>query len=108
MMSIHEQREELRRKAENLNEVSAMVDRVEAHAKYLSTIPITERNHFQRLWVAAYEGVEWKMSLGTEDTFREAGLNLVALDNLRGVTTKEYVLTLEERPRFSFFGRRPR
>jgi hypothetical protein len=107
-MSINEQREELRRRVEGLNELGALIERVEAHAKYLSTIPVIERNDFQRIWTAAYEGVEFKMSTGTEESLREAALNLVALDRLREVTINEYFSMEDERPRFSFFRRRQR
>jgi len=106
-MCIDEEREELRRRAEALNELQGMLERVQAHSKYISSIIVIERNDFQRLWMAAYEGVELKMREGNEESLREAALNLATLDRLREMTTNEYLSTVEdERPRFSFFGRR--
>jgi hypothetical protein len=105
-MNIDEEREELRRRAEALNELGALLERVQAHAKYLSSISVTDRNDLQKLWVLGYEGMESKMAAGTEDSLREAALNLLTLDRLREVTTNEYVPMVGERPRFSFFGRR--
>lgn len=108
-MSIHDEREELRRHAEALNELGALLERVEAHAKYLSSISVFARNDIQRIWIAAFEGSRSRMSMGTEDSLREAALNLASLDRMREITTNEHASGVEsDRPRFSFFGRRRR
>jgi hypothetical protein len=108
-MIIDEEREELRRQVEALDELGAILERVQSHAKYLSSISVFERNDIQWIWVAAYEGAEPRMSAGTDDSLREAALNFASLDRMREVTTNEYAAGMEnDRPRFSFFGLRRR
>jgi hypothetical protein len=108
-MSIDEEREELRKRVEGLNELQAILERVQAHSKYLLSIDAIERNDFQRLWVSAFQGIESSMAAGTEDSLREAALNLASLDRLREMTTNKFMEAAEDdRPRFSFFGRRRR
>jgi hypothetical protein len=43
-MSIDEEREELRRRVEALDELGTVLERVQSHAKYLSSISVFERN----------------------------------------------------------------
>jgi hypothetical protein len=107
-MNIHQEREELRKKLEGLNDLGALVQRVQAHAKYISTIPVNERSNLQKIWILAYEATELKMAPGTEETLFEAAVNLQTLDNMRQCTTNNSPPTYKDRPRFSFFGRRER
>jgi hypothetical protein len=105
-MNVDEEREELRKKIEALNNLGALINRVQAHAKYLSSIPVNERSDLQKIWVLADEATELKMAPGTEETLFEAALNLEALDNTIQQTIKQYPTSQNERSRFSFFGRR--
>jgi hypothetical protein len=104
-MNIDEEREELRQKMESLQYVGYLLERVQAHAKYLSTIPADELSDLQKLWVLAYEAIELKMSPGTEESLFEAAINLHTLDGTIQQTIKE-LPTKNEQPRFSLFGRR--
>jgi hypothetical protein len=88
-MNMDEEREELRRAAEGLNDLGALIQRVQAHAKYISTIPVDDRSNFQRIWILAFEATELKMAPGTEETLFEAAINLQTLDNMRQQATKE-------------------
>jgi hypothetical protein len=105
-MNIDQEREELRKKLEGLNDLGALIQRVQAHAKYVSTIPVDERSNLQKIWILAYEATELKMAPGTEETLFEAAINLQTLDNMRQQTTNDSPSTYKDRPRFSFFGRR--
>jgi hypothetical protein len=103
-MSLDKKREELRKELEALNDLGSLIQRVEAHKKYISTIPVHERSDLQRVWILAYEAIDLKMAPGTEETLLEAAINLQSLDNMRQQTTKEHPLTPKYRPRFPFFG----
>jgi hypothetical protein len=105
-MNIDEEREKLRKRIEGLNDLGALIQRVQAHAKYISTIPVDERSNLQNIWMLAYEATELKMAPGTDETLFEAAINLQTLDNMSQQTTKDSPPTYKDRPRFSFFGRR--
>jgi hypothetical protein len=105
-MNIDQEREELRRKLESLTYLGAVIKRVQAHAKYISTIPIAERSNLQSIWMLAYEATELKMKPGTDETLSEAAINVQILDDMRQQTTKGSPPTNNDRPRFSLFRRR--
>jgi len=105
-MNIDEEREELRRKVESLNDVGAMLERIKAQQKYILTIAADERSPLQRLWILAFDGAELKMAAGTDQSVYEAGLDFVTLDFTREYTIKGYHPEQDQRPRFSLFGRR--
>ena len=88
-MGTDEQREDLRRQAEALNDVQALIHRVQAHMKYLQSVPAHERSDLQKVWLLAYEATELKMAPGTEETLLEATMNLFSLDQLRDQTRKD-------------------
>jgi hypothetical protein len=104
-VNIDEEREELHRKMESLEYVGNLLERVQAHAKYVSTIPLAELSDFQKLWVLAYEATNLKMAPGTEESLFEASINLQTLDNMIQQTIKE-LPPKNGQPRFSLFGRR--
>src|ERR1700680_2092307 len=106
LMNTDEDREELRRKLEGLNDLGALIQRVQAHAKYISTIPINERSDLQKTWILAYEATELKMAPGTEETLFEAAMNLRTLDNKCQQTINQDPPARNKGPRFSFLGRR--
>jgi hypothetical protein len=106
LMNIHHEREELRRKLEGLNDLGILMQRVQAHAKYISTITVGERSNLQKIWMLAYEGTELKMAPGTEETLFEAAINLQTLDNMRQQTIDQDPPAQTKGSRFSFFGRR--
>jgi len=62
-MNIDQERDELRRKLESLNYLGAVIERVRAHAKYVSTIPIEERSNLQSIWMLAYEATEQRAAI---------------------------------------------
>jgi len=105
-MNTDEEREELRKKVEALNDLDALINRVQAHAKYLSSIPINQQSDLQKIWILAYEATELKMAPGTEEILFESAINLGALDNTIQQTVAQYPTAQNERSRFSFFGRR--
>jgi hypothetical protein len=104
-MNIQQEREELKKKFKGLNDLGSLVQRVQAHAKYISTIPVDERSNLQKIWILAYEATELKMAPGTEETLFEAATNLQTLDDMRQQMTNESSPTNKDRRRFSLFGR---
>src|SRR6516165_10376259 len=61
-MNIDEEREALRQKMEGLQYLGYVLEKVQAHSKYLSTIPSAELSDIQKLWVLAYESIDLKMA----------------------------------------------
>src|SRR5215831_5830683 len=105
-MNIDQEREELRKKLESLNYLGAVIERVRAHAKYISTIPIEERSNLESIWMLAYETTDLKMKPGTDETLLEAAINVQILDDMRQQTINQDPPAPNNRPRFSFFRRR--
>jgi hypothetical protein len=102
-MNIDEEREALRQKMEGLQYLGYVLERVQAHSKYLSTMPSAELSDIQKLWVLAYENIDLKMAAGTEESLYEAAASLQTLDNTISQSIKRLP---DEQPRFSLFGRR--
>ena len=102
-MNIDEEREALRQKMEGLQYLGYVLEKVQAHSKYLSTIPSAELSDIQKLWVLAYESIDLKMAAGTEESLYEAAVSQQTLDNTISQTIKRLP---DEQPRFSLFGRR--
>jgi hypothetical protein len=68
------------RKIEALDEMGAIVERVQSHFHKLSLMIVEKQSDQQKLWLLAYSAVNAKFAPGTEAAMMEAALLLPILD----------------------------
>jgi len=78
--------EDLRGKLEALDATGAVVNRIEAHFKTLSAIPLDQQTNQQKLWLLGYSAVNEKMARPwTEEVMAEVGRLLPILDGTTAI-----------------------